>query len=120
MLTVTGMRWPASVISASATARRTRSAICITPCPRQDDEELLAAITQEHVPLSQDLPCRTHDGLQHPVADKVSVGVIDGLEVVEVEHQQAQGFAGPTRAAELLRQALQAEPPVVDTCQRVH
>ena len=62
-------------------------------------------------PPSQDLPRRTHHGLQHPVANEVSVGVVARFEVFEVEHQHAQGFAGPNRAAELLRQPLQAEPP---------
>ena len=35
----------------------------ITPCPGQDDEKLLAALAQEHVSLSKDLPRGTDHGL---------------------------------------------------------
>ena len=54
----------------------------------QEGEEFLAAPTHDHVGLAQDLGQAGRDRGQHRVAGGVAVGVVDVLEVVDVEQEQ--------------------------------
>ena len=47
---------------------------------------------------------RLADRLDAPVAGGVAVGVVDALEVVDVEHQQQRRLAGARHAVDLARQ----------------
>ena len=94
MLTVLATRVPSSTAADSAKAKRIFSAV--TPAvarsaPRQDRGELLAAQPADDAAGLE--PLRHHAGkeLQHAVAEAVSEGVVDLLEVVEVEHEHGKG-----------------------------
>ena len=71
---------------------------------RQHNRELLAAKASEYVPATQLCRNLTGELLEHPVARRMSVVVVDALEMVEIEHQQGAGNAlareaGHSRAA---------------------
>jgi hypothetical protein len=55
---------------------------------RQEGEEFLAAPAHDHVGLAQRDAQVLGDHLQHGVAGGVAVGVVDVLEVVDVEQEQ--------------------------------
>jgi hypothetical protein len=79
---------------------------------REDDGELLAAVAGRLVDLARLLAQhRGHRG-EHPVAGLVAVGVVDRLEVVDVEHDQADARLEAPRALDLVGQRL-LEAPVV-------
>ncbi len=52
--------------------------------------------------------------LQAGVARGVTMGVVDGLEAVEIDHQQRERLAAALRPRAFLGQALQQMPPVAD------
>jgi len=56
----------------------------------QDDGELLAAHAAEHVGAAQVLQAGAGQRPDHLVADGVAVGVVDILEAVDVEHDDAE------------------------------
>ena len=49
----------------------------------------------------------------------MAVGVVDGLEVVQVHHEHCQGISRAAGPLELLGQTLQPESPVVPAGQRI-
>ena len=59
----------------------------------QQDRELVAAEAAEHVGGAQVGRERAGDGAQQVVTGGVAAGVVDGLEVVEVDHDQAERAA---------------------------
>ena len=71
---------------------------------RQEDRELLAAEASGDVVVAQLCPERLGDALEHSVAGKVAVGVVDIPEEVEVGHDQRHRPLEPLRTRELLRQ----------------
>ena len=93
---------------AASTARRARSAACHASIssPGQQPGELLAADPRHHLALARAGPQAARHLAHHGVAGRVAVGVVDALEVVEVEQHQRQRGAGAQRAGGLLVQAL--------------
>jgi hypothetical protein len=81
--------------------------------------ELVAAEASRRVGL----PHAGHDarggGHEGAVADQVTEAVVDGLEVVEVDHQQADALLAPGQAAEGVLQPVPEEGPVGQPRQRV-
>ena len=66
--------------------------------PQQNDE-FLASPPRDEVAVANRLPQPAGHLDEHPVADLVSVGVVDGLEVVDIDHQYRLHFRalGPGR-----------------------
>ncbi len=91
----------------------------VTARPGQEDQELLATVADQHVALADDAPADPRDGAQDTVADEVAVCVVDGLEVVDVEHEDAERTLGADGPRELLAQAAQPEPAVVGVGERI-
>lgn len=83
------------------------------------DEKLLATVTDQNVPFAQHRADDTRHRRQEAIAYLVAVGVVDTLEVVEVEHHHAQRGVGTDGAAEFLVQPTETEPAVVDASQRI-
>jgi hypothetical protein len=75
---------------------------------RQDERELLAAEPRDEVALAHRGAQPRRGGDEHLVALGVAVGVVDGLEVVEVEHDDGERPAEAGRARDLLLQPLVA------------
>ena len=86
---------------------------------RQDDRELLTSDTADDVAGAHG--CTQYVGHleQELVADAVSVDVVDLLEVVEVEHDQADRVVLRRRAHELLPNAIVERAVVVEAGQRI-
>jgi hypothetical protein len=76
-------------------------------------EELLAPVPHQRVTFAQDALHVLGDRLQHSVAHLVAVGVIDCLEVVDVEQHDPQRLVRAHRTAELLAKSIQPEATVV-------
>ena len=76
---------------------------------RQRDDELVAAEAGRHVAIADRAPKPLADGDQEAVAGLVAVGVVDGLEVVEVDEQDGQqpvvGSVGEVRGQPLGEEA---------------
>ncbi len=72
--------------------------------------ELLAAVAREHLVAPDALLDDARDLLEHVVAGEVAVHVVDLLEVVDVEHQEAQVARVAARAHELLVEGLEQVP----------
>ncbi len=79
----------------------------------QDHRELLAAVTRAEVARAHLVADLRGRGLQRGVADGVTVGVVQALEMIEVDHQQRQGL---TRARGLGHRSLErfVEGPAVE------
>src|SRR6478735_9016143 len=67
---------------------------------RQHDGELLAAVAAGEVAVPQHGPQRGADVGQYLITDGVTEAVVDVLEVVQVEHQQARRGQGAGRLGE--------------------
>ncbi|MNN81357.1 hypothetical protein D3C81_1981760 [compost metagenome] len=57
---------------------------------RHDDGELLAAVSANEIGLAQALLEKQRQALDHPVTHGVTVAVVDPLEVIDIEHREAQ------------------------------
>ena len=77
-----------------------------TSISRRDHRELLAAVAREDVLGADRLRHHAGDGGQHGVTGQVTVGVVDLLEVVDVDEQQRQRLLVPDREADLRVQAI--------------
>ena len=80
------MRW-------AATASRSRSptsSVRVEVRAGEQHDELLAADAVDEVERPQRLSHRVGDVLEHGVAGRVAVLVVDPLEVVEVGHEQPE------------------------------
>ena len=71
-----------------------------------DHRELLAAVARQDVLGADRLRHHAGDGGQHRVTGQVTVGVVDLLEVVDVDEQQRQRLLVPDREADLRVQAI--------------
>ena len=64
----------------------------------QQDDELLAAVPGRDVVLADRRDDRATDRAEHLVAGRVAVRVVEHLELVDVDHQDADRVAGATAA----------------------
>ena len=88
-------------------ARRDRDGLRGVAEVLEHDDELVAAEPHDHVALADAVPQPGRDLLEQLVADVVAAGVVEGLEVVEVDEQQRPAAAGLAPV-----QHLQQEAPV--------
>jgi len=79
---------------------------------RQHDHELVSTVADEHVVRAEMLAQDPGHGLQDVIAGEVTVGVVDLLEPVQVEHQQGDR---PVLSHELAPQVIEkaGQEPVV-------
>lgn len=82
---------------------------------RQEHEPLVAAHADEDVPLADVRAGDLGEGPQRLVTDRVAIGVVEGLEVVEVDGDDGDVGRPRAQASEV---ALE-EPPVARPGQRV-
>ncbi|RMG30274.1 MAG: hypothetical protein D6721_04325 [Gammaproteobacteria bacterium] len=87
----------------------------LRPCPGEDDGEFLPAVAGQGIGTAQATPDSAHGFLEYPVARLVPVGIVDALEMVEVEQKQGQGPAMLARGLELGLQDLVEVAPVSRT-----
>ena len=87
-------RWPPGHgTGRAATAFRSRSAATHAPSRSVSgnrDRELLAADPRGHVGLARARAAKARDRDDRLVADIVAVGVIDRLEVIDIEHDERE------------------------------
>ena len=91
MLTVRSTDASPPRIGRAATARRTRSASTAAwsvRLPGERNHEFFAAEPADDVAASQLLRHGLGDGPKRKIADRMAPSVVDGLEVIEVEHEQ--------------------------------
>ena len=81
--------------------------------------ELVAAEAADHVGRAQAPPQHLGGRAQHLVAGQVAGGVVDELEVVEVEHEQGSVLAPAVHASQLAVQPVHEPPPVEQPGERV-
>ena len=67
----------------------------------QEDGELLAAVARQHVLLADPAAQPGRDLHEHPVAAGVAVGVVDGLEVVDIGDQHGERVLGAAGVRDL-------------------
>ena len=118
------LTWPCSPRSMgiSARPRRSRSITGTADCDgrvRQHQHELLAAVAADLVVAAEVADEVVGDGAEHLVAGLVAEGVVDGLEVVEIDHADAAGLAGAADPVALLLQPRQHGEARRDPGQRV-
>ncbi len=85
----------------------------------QDHGEFLAAVARQGVHGPDAAAQRACDRLQDDVAGHVAVGVVDPLEVVDVEHQQQRRLARARDAVDLALEHGPEMPPVRQARERV-
>ena len=86
---------------------------------RKQDQELLAAIAAHGV-IGPDVGLHSSCNFpEHGVSGKMSVGVIDGLEVIQVRNQYAQGRTFPARPGNFAIQCFQNRATVPHSGQRI-
>ena len=69
--------------------------------------------------LAQGVLDGPRDRLQHAVAGGVAVRVVELLEVVDVDHEDAQRLLVAQASLDLLAGAVHEEAPVVEACEVV-
>ena len=83
------------------------------------DHELVASVAGDDIGTAQ-VPAQPVRGLtQHHISRVVTVAVVHGLEVVEVEERQRERIAGAFGAPEGLLEQLVEEPAVGQTGERI-
>ena len=85
----------------------------------EDQHELLAAVPADHVGRPKVRGDRLGDAPQHVVAGRVAVGVVDGLEVVDVDEGHRQRPLVAVGPLDLVEQLDEQRPPVGDAGQLV-
>ena len=78
----------------------------------EDDRELLAAVARDEIHAPRQPPEFGGERLEDPVPEGVAVGVVDPLEVVDVQQQQRERLLVAIAAIEFVGQPL-LEPAVV-------
>ncbi len=81
----------------------------------EDDQELVAAQAGRQVVRPHHGLQAARDDLQHPVADLVTIPIVEGFEFLEIEKKQAERPIGGDRGFQLLRNA----QPVCNSGQRI-
>ena len=89
------------------------------PGPRQDDRELVAADPERPVRAAQVRRRQGRGVAQQAVAGGVTAGVVDLLEVVDVEEGEGQRQAVPRRVGPLALHLLLERPVVAEAGQRI-
>src|SRR6266851_1373810 len=87
---------------------------CLQVALRHNDAKLVPAVADQHVGLAGVPLDALRQMLDDAVAHRVAEGVVDDLEVIQVEHDQRQGRFAAGRAAELTLEMLLEEPVVVE------
>ena len=85
----------------------------------QEDDELVAAVAGRRVDLADARRDDLADAAQDLVAGEVAEPVVDGLELVEVHHQQAEAAARAGAPGDLALDRREEEGPVEQPRQRV-
>ena len=67
----------------------------------QEDQEFLAAPANQEIRCANMLPNQFHQPFEHPIPCFVTEAVIDGLEVIDVEHDKGKGNAVAVAAVHL-------------------
>ena len=86
---------------------------------RQQDQELLSAGTPQLILVPQLTICRSRDPLQHPVSLMMSQGIVDPLEVIDIEHQQTKWRALPASLRQHIAALPQHPTAIVDAGQLI-
>lgn len=89
------------------------------PGERQQHHELLAAVAEQPVVAAQAARAERRQAAQHAVPGQVPVAVVDGLEVVDVEHHEGHGGALAAGEGVCRAQAVTQRPPVAGAGERV-
>ena len=76
----------------------------------QQDDELLAAVAGRHVVLADGRDDRAADRAQDLVAGRVTVRVVEDLELVDVDHQHADRVIGAPTAREQAAELVEVAP----------
>src|SRR5215472_12111651 len=84
-----------------------------------DDEELLAAPPDRGVSSAQEDLQKSGDLLQDEISRRVTEGVIDALEVIDVEKREGEGTLRSDRARRFASDGLLSGAPVGKACQLV-
>lgn len=85
----------------------------------QDHGKLLAAIAHDRVHRPHTVAQAGSDGLQYLVAGQMAMGIVDVLEVVDVEQQQQDGFTGSGHHLDCAFQRRDEVPSVAQACQGI-
>ena len=86
---------------------------------RKNHHELLAAVARHDVDLAHGLLEQRAELAQHAVAGEVARGVVDRLEVVDVEQQQRERRVEPPRAIDLGRQPIEQRAAIEHARERI-
>jgi hypothetical protein len=85
----------------------------------EQDDELVAAEARDTVALAHRLGQPPCDLLQEQIADLVSAGVVELLEVVQVDEDQCAVLPRACRGGQRLIQPVEQEPAIRESGQRV-
>src|SRR5205823_12308859 len=85
----------------------------------EQDGELLTAVPADHVRPAQRTGQAAGDLADHRVADQVAVGVVDPLEVVDVDHDRGDRLGGAGGSAQVPPTDLEEVATVEQAGQRV-
>ncbi len=80
----------------------------LPPVRSQDEQEFLPTEPAEKIAGPDIFPCDPAKGIQHPVAHEMAVPVVDGFEVVEVDHADRKR-SPPLRPEQGVERAEQAD-----------
>ena len=83
------------------------------------DDEFLAAQPTEQIAAADDAAQPIGEALEHEIADVVAIGVVDALEMVDVENHQRQRRAAHARVLDHRREMALEEAAIVEAGQRV-
>jgi hypothetical protein len=86
----------------------------------QDNQKLIAAESAADIRRPQDLSDSCSECFEDDVSSQVPPRVIDGLEVVDVDHQHREGLAGSSRSPQFLLQIQNASGTIQAPGQRVN
>src|SRR5690606_14655571 len=83
------------------------TACAVEICMRQCNCKLLSTETAEQIVRAQHAGAYGSELLEHCIADRVTIKIVDAREVVDVEHQQTQAFIVAASTGKLGLQARQ-------------
>src|SRR6202171_2962914 len=93
-------------------------ASCLERCPWQQHHEFFTAHARDYVVRADRLNTLLHESTQDAIAARVTIFVIDALEMIQVERQQGQWSADPLGPRDLDVGARDELAPIPDTRQR--
>ena len=86
---------------------------------RQEHDELVTSVARDHVLAADCVHQRVRDLAEQRIAGKVTVGVVDPLELIDVEKDDGEALATCGRARDLLIEPLEEQAPIVEPGERV-